>query len=91
MKILLDVIGQQHTMPLQIIHPDDIPWAFCNALKCQILVPAEYWCPYGTLSIFTCFPIFLGIKRLEVSAQLAVALKEGEPLAALEDPVLLGG
>ena len=28
MKILLDVIGQQHSVSLQIIHPDDIPWAF---------------------------------------------------------------
>ena len=21
---------------------------FCKALRCRILVPAEYWCPYGT-------------------------------------------
>ena len=52
---MLDVEGQQHTvwcyykLFVQIINFNVL---FCNALKCQILVPAEYWHPY-----YTCFLI----------------------------------
>ena len=63
MKILLDVhvIGQQHTVS-QIIHPDDIPWAFpyCfevpNSGTCQIV---KYWCPYGTFCTTITPPVYM--------------------------------
>ena len=43
MKILLDIIGQQHTVSLHTIHPDDIHMLFRNTERCRILIPAEYW------------------------------------------------
>ena len=73
MKILLDVIGQQHTVSLQIIHPDNIPWAFplCfevpNSGTCRILVPLRYVGSFASsiysewVTIVLCWP---GIARL---------------------------